>query len=731
MELRSSRANGRADRGRTRDRRLRQPRAQLPGTRGAHGARRRSGPRTRAQRRRRPRDPRSHAAAARRAGDPRRGRAGAAGAAGDRAHRARGGRGSGRGAEGGRRRLRGQAVRVRRARGARADPPADGPPDPPDAAPRRSARARPARASRDARRAADPAVEHRVRPAEVLHAQPRSGPLPRADPARRLGLRPRSGDERRRRLRRLSAPQAAPRGSGVGDDLDAPLPRVSARRPAMIRRSSLRWRLVAGFVATMLVVLAVVFVLVYEQTGSQLRAQTNSDVRGDVTQLAEAARALRAGSATELARRLESYIRAQPYSATSSLLFAIVGGRRAISNHPELLSPGIEPDPGETAAEQARESSESRALRSGATGQRTAIVPDLGLTRIDERIIGVSGVRVRLGAGESLGSVSRAQRAVARTFLLAGGVGLALVLVGAYLAGALISRPLRRMARVAAQVDDGDLAPRMTVSPMTSREIRVLAQSFNHMLDRLAAAFANERAFVADASHELRTPLTVIAGQFEVLAAELHPSVEEIRRTERLIAAEISRITRLIDDMLVLTRSEHTDFLRRTPFDLAPFLTDLWATTTAGRERRFVLSAVPDGRLEADPDRVAQALRNLIQNAIAHTAEPEGLVALTVEPLAAGRLRLVVEDDGPGIPEDQRERVFERFHRTDQARDRISGGAGLGLSIVRAIAQAHGGRVRATARQGGGARLELELPGYRPAPRPSAVRVPSSGGVRS
>ncbi len=338
---------------------------------------------------------------------------------------------------------------------------------------------------------------------------------------------------------------------------------------------------------------------------------------------------------------------------------------------------------------------------------------------------------VRLGAGETLQYVFRAQRAVARTFLLAGGVGLALVLLGAYLAGALISRPLRRMARVAAQVNDGDLAPRMAVSPTASREIRVLARSFNHMLDRLAFAFANERAFVADASHELRTPLTVIAGQFEVLAAEAHPSMDEIRRTQRLISAEIARISRLIDDMLLLTRSEHADFLRRDRFGVEPFITDLWSTTTAGRARRFELGPLPDGVLDADPDRLAQALRNLIENAIAHTAEPDGLVGLAIEPLPGGRIRLAVEDDGPGIPEDQRERVFERFHRTDHGRDRVSGGAGLGLSIVRAIAHAHRGRVRAIERPGGGARLELELPGYLPAPRsPAGVRSPPGGAPR-
>jgi two-component system OmpR family sensor kinase len=499
----------------------------------------------------------------------------------------------------------------------------------------------------------------------------------------------------------------------------------------MIRRSSLRWRLAAGFVATMLVVLAAVFVLVYEQTGSQLQAQAENDVRGDVSQLAEAARTMRVDSPGQLASGLSRYIRAQPYSTTSSLLFAVIGADRAISNHPELLSVDGLPDPNETAAEQAQENQQSRALRTGRTGQRVTTVPDLGLTRIDERVITVSGVRVRLGAGESLLGIVRAQRAVAKTFLLAGGVGLALVLIGAYLAGVLLSHPLRRMARVAARVDDGDLGPRMTVSSVANAEIRVLAHSFNHMLDRLEAAFANERAFVGDASHELRTPLTVIAGQFEVLAADPNPSPEEIRRTQRIVSAEIARVSRLIDDMLLLTRSEHDDFLRRSTVEVEPFIADLWATTTDGRRRHFDLGPLPTGRLDADPDRVAQALRNLIENAIVHTAEPGGLVALNVEPLPGGRLRFVVEDDGPGIPEDQRERVFERFHRTDAARDRASGGAGLGLSIVRAIALAHEGRVRATARRGGGARLEFELPGYEPAAASPRTRLTSGGTVRS
>ena len=129
-------------------------------------------------------------------------------------------------------------------------------------------------------------------------------------------------------------------------------------------------------------------------------------------------------------------------------------------------------------------------------------------------------------------------------------------------------------------------------------------------------------------------------------------------------------------------------------------------------QRRFELGPVPQGTLRADPDRLAQALRNLIGNAIEHTAAERGSGAhAACEEVPGGRIRFVVEDDGPGIPATQRERVFDRFHRTDAARDRASGGTGLGLAIVSAIAEAHGGRVSPPgAHREGGARIEIELP---------------------
>jgi signal transduction histidine kinase len=467
----------------------------------------------------------------------------------------------------------------------------------------------------------------------------------------------------------------------------------------------------------MMIVSAVVFVVVYEQTGSQLRSQVNEDITGDVNQLSEAVRALRSSSPARLGAELRAYVRGQPSRGSTSLLFAVVPGYGTVTNHPELVG-SPRPDDGETATEQQRENAQGRALLSGPTGQRTLPAPDLGPVRVDERLVSAAGARVRLGAGESLQTVRRAQHSVARSFLIAGAVALVLVLIASYLAAESISRPLRRMARVAARVDDGDLHPRMPIPAAAGEEVRVLAESFNHMLDRLAVAFAHQRDFVADASHELRTPLTVISGQLEVLAAQDHPSAEEIRRVQRLVGAEVARTSRLVDDMLLLTRSEQQDFLRLDSIDLPAFVTDLWQTTTAGRTRQLDLGPIPAGTLSADSDRLAQALRNLIDNALAHTTAPDGRVGLEISVLSEGSVRFTVDDDGPGVPEPERARIFERFHRIDDARDRVAGGAGLGLAIVQAIADAHGGQVRALQSPLGGAQLQLDIPGFRSGVRP-------------
>jgi two-component system OmpR family sensor kinase len=543
---------------------------------------------------------------------------------------------------------------------------------------------------------------------------------------------------------------------------------------------SLRWRL-AGWVALVVVLsTGVAFVAVYRGTGTQLRRQIDSEIAGDADELAHALTSSGARTPRGALAAARGYIRGQPFDASSTLLFALVPGAGTATNTPELFG-SPPPDDGESAAVQAQENRLSRRLLSAGDGYTTLSLPDVGHLRLLKRALHIpggragigrsgsgpatvggpgTGQRVTIGVGESLASVAHAQRGVARAFILAGLLTLAGALLASLLIGARFSRPLRRMAAVAAQVDAGDLHPRIHDVAREGQEVRVLADAFNHMLDRLTDAFAGQRAFVADASHELRTPLTVIRGQLEVLAAQQRPSGEEVRRVERLVQAEIARVTRLVDDLLLLAKAEHTQFLRLEPVALETFVEELWDGITLLAPRRFELGEVPAGTLLADPDRLAQALRNLIGNAIAHTASERGLVRLDVERLASGGghartesgssgdrlahppgggparleaesggrgrewVRFVVQDDGPGIPAEQRERVFDRFHRTDAARDRASGGTGLGLAIVRAIAEAHGGRVAASQSAAGGARIEFELPGFTPAP----VESPAGAG---
>ncbi len=502
-------------------------------------------------------------------------------------------------------------------------------------------------------------------------SQPRSGPHDAVDPA---GRRPWAGLSR-----------VVPRGLG--------------------------WRLTAWVAAGLLATLAITFLAVYRGTGSELRHQLDGRLVSSGRAFAQDAAAGPRGDGATLLARAHDYVNAQPFAATSRLLYLSVPGRRAVTNEPELLGLGA-PDGGESSAGQIAENRLAAALIRAPRGYSTVNVPDVGPLRL--LVVPVRrGTHVvgAVGSGEPLSSVEEAQRGVARTFLLAGGVALVVVLLASYAAGARVSAPLRRMARVAARVDGGDLAPRMGAVGARD-EVRVLADAFDHMLDRLADAFARQRSFVSDASHELRTPLTVIRGQLEVLARQERPDTQEVRRVAHLVSAEVARMSRMVDELLALAHSAELPS-RVAVVDVHRYLSELWDGVAHTANRRFESDLRVRGQLRADPDRLAQALRNLAANAIAHTRERDGRVRLSAWVPAPGQLCLTVEDDGPGIASDQRERVFDRFHRTDAARTRSAGGTGLGLAIVRDAVEAHGGRV--SVEPGGdlgGARVVIELPAF-------------------
>jgi two-component system, OmpR family, sensor kinase len=473
----------------------------------------------------------------------------------------------------------------------------------------------------------------------------------------------------------------------------------------------LRPRITLLIVGVVVVCVGIAFGAVYAGTSRELSSRAREDVRSDMNVLEQT---LARGSPRPkaMAARAGAFMAHQPFRPTSHVLFVTPRGARAVSNEPELL--GLAPaDEHETPAQQTRENRAGRAFLGAQPGFSVHDLPDVGHVLLLVREIRRDGrVVARAGVGEPTAPSDRARHAVRNEFLLAGALAALAALAGGFGVASRVAAPLRRMARVAARVDGGDLAPRMEVGDRRD-EVRVLAEAFDHMLDRLEDAFERQSAFVADASHELRTPLTVVRGQLEVLALADHPSQDEIRRVQRLVGVEIDRMSRLVDDMLLLAQAGEEGFLRLGIVELRPFVRDLVQALADTAPRRLEVRAIPDALLEADEDRLAQAVRNLLRNAIAHT-DAGGLVALGVE-AGDGRLRFVVDDDGPGIPPDERVAIFDRFHRLDAARSREAGGAGLGLAIVQAIATAHGGRAWADAAPSGGARFILEIP-TRPAP---------------
>jgi two-component system OmpR family sensor kinase len=312
------------------------------------------------------------------------------------------------------------------------------------------------------------------------------------------------------------------------------------------------------------------------------------------------------------------------------------------------------------------------------------------------------------GDGSSASPIEDAHSDVEKTFLAVGGVTLVAALLAGYLLAARTASPLRRFAATAAEVDAGDLTPRLEATAADAAELRTLAEAFNHMLDRLDRAFARQRQFVSDASHELRSPLTAIRGQLEVLGRKENPGVEEIRRVEAMTMTEMRRVERLVEDLLALARFDEGVGPELATVKVEPFLHGLAGGSPEGAVE---VGDVVAGKIRIDPDLVAQVIRNLLGNAQRH-AGPGGHVALSARADGAS-LVVIVDDDGPGIPPEQRERVFDRFHRSESSRERAAGGSGLGLGIARSIVELHGGRIWVEDSPLGGARVCFSLLDFR------------------
>jgi two-component system OmpR family sensor kinase len=462
-------------------------------------------------------------------------------------------------------------------------------------------------------------------------------------------------------------------------------------------RVPIRLRIAAAFAVAMALVLAATGWFLYARVDSHLSNALDNQLRLRTHDLAALVRdphaSLAAASGAPVVEKGENY--AQLLDARGRVLDATqpLGTTR-------LLDPG-----------------ELRSARSGTIFADRRSVPGLDEpSRLLARPIVRRGEKLVLVVGATSADRTETLGSLRDELLVAGPIALVLAsLVGYALAG-LSLRAVESMRRRAAAISAETPGERLPV-PRTGDELERLGETLNEMLGRLETALERERDFVADAGHELRTPLALLRTELE-LALRHAESPEELREAVRASSLEVDRLVQLAEDLLLIARSDRGRLaLRLEPLEASDLLRSIasrfeWRAQEADRPVRAVTP--PGLELRGDRIRLEQALGNLVDNALRYGG---GEVSLTAA-RANGVVELHVTDEGSGFPPEFAGQAFERFARHDHARGRA--GSGLGLSIVRAIAEAHGGSAHLANRNGGGADVWVVLPS---AVAPATARV--------
>ena len=472
------------------------------------------------------------------------------------------------------------------------------------------------------------------------------------------------------------------------------------------RFGGLRLRLAIAISVVSLAVLGAAFLALRESTGSDLRDRIDRELREQYTEFQDAVLNTPVRDSRDLERRSKRFIASQSYHPKSRIFLIQAAGGDTVTNENTIIEREVEGQGGEGKDGVDHDLAESGLLHAP-PGLATISVEEAGKVRVLSEPIDGNGARLGMfRTADPLQTVDDAQAGLNDAFLVVGAGAIVVSLLVATLIATFVTRPMRRMAAVALAVDAGDLDHR--IGPVRRHdEVGSLAESFDHMLDRLESAFRRQEDFVSDASHELRTPLTVLRGQIELLEREHDPEVRE--RTVETVLRELDHMSRLVDDMLTLAAAEGGDLVRRRPVELSDFLEDLRRDLPLLGDRDYRLQGVREGVIEADPERLSQVFRNLTRNAAVVT-KPGDRITVTATP-RDGRLEFAVSDAGPGIPLADLDRIFDRFHRAETAG--VRGGTGLGLAIARAIVEAHGGRIWAESPSGGGTTIRFDLPNYR------------------
>ena len=333
------------------------------------------------------------------------------------------------------------------------------------------------------------------------------------------------------------------------------------------------------------------------------------------------------------------------------------------------------------------------------TGEPHSVDLGSGVVAVSQTLTFADGATIEVGVSNPLQPVTDSLDTIVSLLWIAVP---ALVVVTAFITWQAASRALRPVEAItlqAAAISGSNIDQRVPIHDATD-EIRQLGVTVNDMLDRLQQAQDRQRQLVADASHELRSPVAASRAQLEVAAA--NPDNTDWNATVSAVLAEQEHLSTLIDDLLALSRIDETNLGATRDIDLDDLL-----AAEASRYPNSVTPLIPAPvRIKGNDALITRAVRNLLDNAVAHAASRS-----TSRLETNGEYAVIhVDDDGPGVPSDKRDDIFERFTRLDEARDRKSGGAGLGLAIARGVARAHHGDLTCATSPLGGARFTLTLP---------------------
>jgi len=334
--------------------------------------------------------------------------------------------------------------------------------------------------------------------------------------------------------------------------------------------------------------------------------------------------------------------------------------------------------------------------------------PDAKLWRVMIRRRTTNGQEYLIAVGAPLDETLEQWRTLLKACLIGIPLALVLAVAGGLWLGRHGLQPLTKMAADAQAITTETLDRRLTV-PSATTELERLATSFNHVLERLGSALATQRRFMADASHELRTPVSIMRTAADVTLSQPVRDEEDYREALATVSQQTSRLTRLVDDMLVLARADAGGYpVIMAPVDLTGVVHDCIRELTVRADDKAIAirSELEPIALRGDEALLRRMLSNLLGNALTYTPRG-GTVTVTLARSDDGVV-LRVADTGPGIAPEDRERVFERFVRLDAAR--TTGGAGLGLAIARWVAEAHGGGVRILSSGPGGSVFAATLP---------------------